>query len=49
MMERKHKDLLIQQFSLANKQLIVLDIEDNYRFGDEELIMILKTALHDYL
>jgi len=48
-MERKHKDLLIQQFSLANKQLIVLDIEDNYRFGDEELIMILKTALHDYL
>ena len=50
-MERKHKELLNQQFPLAivNKQLIVLNIEDNYRFGDEELIAILKDALSTYV
>jgi predicted protein tyrosine phosphatase len=48
-MENKHKVLLKQRFALANKQLIVLDIEDNYRFGDAELIEIIKNALSDYL
>jgi len=50
-MERKHKQLLNQKFPLtmANKQLIVLDIEDNYRFGDAELIEILKSAPNAYL
>jgi predicted protein tyrosine phosphatase len=49
LMEPKHKELLKQRFALTKKQLIVLDIEDNYRFGDAKLIMILKTALDDYL
>jgi len=50
-MERKHQQLLKKQFpfAIANKPLIVLDIEDNYQFGDEELIGILKTSLSDYL
>jgi predicted protein tyrosine phosphatase len=50
-MERKHRRILEQNFadSLANKPVIVLDIEDNYQFNDPELIDILKTALHDYL
>jgi predicted protein tyrosine phosphatase len=50
-MERKHKELLKQRFSFAieNKQLIVLEIEDNYHFADAELIDILKKALNDYL
>jgi predicted protein tyrosine phosphatase len=50
-MERKHKDLLKQRFPLAfaDKEIIVLDIEDNYRFGDEELVGILKEALKGYL
>ncbi len=50
-MERKHRDLLKQRFSeeLYGKKLIVMDIEDNYQFGDEELIAIMKNALSDYL
>jgi predicted protein tyrosine phosphatase len=48
-MERKHKDLLKRRFVFPGKQLIVLDIEDNYGFGDATLIEILKTALRGYL
>jgi predicted protein tyrosine phosphatase len=50
-MERKHKEILKQNFhsSIANKQVIVLDIADDYNFGDEELVVILKNALADYL
>lgn len=48
-MERKHKDLLRQRFDITGKQLIVLDIEDNYHFNDLELIEILKEALREYL
>jgi predicted protein tyrosine phosphatase len=48
-METKHKDLLTQQFVITRKQLIVLDIEDNYKFGDTELIVILKGSLSSYL
>ena len=50
-MERRHKQLLQQRFSLslAGKQLIVLDIEDNYPFGDAELVAILKEKLAVYL
>jgi predicted protein tyrosine phosphatase len=50
-MEQKHKVLLNQRFSsaISDKQPIVLNIEDNYLFGDAELIEILKEALIDYL
>ena len=48
-MERKHRDLINQRFSLENKPLIILDIEDNYQFGDAGLIEILKLSLVDYL
>jgi predicted protein tyrosine phosphatase len=50
-MESKHKELLKQRFtfSIVQKQLIVLDIEDNYRFADTELIEILKNTLVEYL
>jgi predicted protein tyrosine phosphatase len=50
-MERRHKQLLMERFplSLIDKQLIVLAIEDNYRFGDEELVETLKEKLVDYL
>jgi len=48
-MERKHKELLKQRFVFPGKELIVMDIEDNYRFGDIALIEILKTALSGYL
>jgi len=48
-MERKHKDLLKQRFAFADKELIVLDIPDDYQFGDPELVKILKAALEEYL
>lgn len=47
-METKHKDLIKQQFVVTGKQLIVLDIEDNYKFGDPELVELLKIPLNDY-
>ena len=50
-MENKHKELLKDRFgvAVAKKPVIVLNIEDDYRFGDEELIAILKSELTDYL
>jgi predicted protein tyrosine phosphatase len=48
-MERKHKQLLHQRFQLSGKQLVILDIEDNYQLNDPELIEILRNVLSDYL
>lgn len=50
-MEKRHKQLLQQKFeqSLEGKQVIVLDIEDNYQYMDEELIDILRTSVNPYL
>jgi predicted protein tyrosine phosphatase len=50
-MERKHKELLKQRFpsGITEKQIIVLEIEDNYRFNDPELVEILRDCLSDYL
>jgi predicted protein tyrosine phosphatase len=50
-MERRHKQLLNERFpsALKEKELIVLEIADNYRFGDPELTEILKEKLADYL
>lgn len=50
-MQKRHEQLLEQKFSqsLDGKQVIVLDIEDNYQYMDEELIDILKTSVNPYL
>ena len=50
-MEKKHKQLLMSHFPhlCAGKQMIVLDIEDEYGFMDEDLIEILKTSVSPYL
>jgi len=50
-MEKKHKQMLVQQFQSAttDKQVIILDIKDRYRFGDAELIELLKEVLNEYL
>ena len=47
-MERKHLDIIRQRFLLADQTLVVLDIEDNYAFGDPELIEILSVSLTEY-
>ncbi len=50
-MEKKHTRRLRDKFNslLSNKQVICLDIPDEYKFMDEELIDILKSRVSDYL
>jgi protein-tyrosine phosphatase len=50
-MEKRHKQLLQQKFNqlLEVKPVIVLNIEDNYQYMDEELIDILRTSVNPYL
>ncbi|MBB6110462.1 protein tyrosine phosphatase [Mucilaginibacter lappiensis] len=48
-MERKHQQLLKQRFDIGDRQLVILDIEDNYQFNDPELVAILEEALKGYL
>jgi len=50
-MERRHKQLLNERFPLAlvNKEIVVLEIEDDYQFGDAELLELLKDSLKGYL
>ena len=51
LMERKHLEIIKKQFDLngEEKKVNVLDIPDEYVFGDEELIRILKNDLADLL
>jgi predicted protein tyrosine phosphatase len=48
-MESKHRDIIRQRFDFTNQTIIVLDIADDYQFGDAELIEILSLSLADYL
>jgi predicted protein tyrosine phosphatase len=50
-MEKKHTRRLKEKFSnkLIGKQIICLDIPDDYRFMDEELIEILQSRVSEYL
>jgi protein-tyrosine phosphatase len=50
-MEKRHKQRLEEKFDrlLQGKKIIVLDIEDNYQYMDDELIETLKTSLSPYL
>lgn len=50
-MEQKHKNRLLAQFprALRHKEIIVLDIPDDYRYMDEDLIGILKESVEHYL
>ena len=50
-MEKRHKQRLQQKFdrALLDKTVIILDIEDNYQYMDEELIITLKAAVEPYL
>ena len=50
-MERKHLRRLKDKFlyKITSKQVICLDIPDDYKFMDEELIDILKSRVSDYI
>ena len=50
-MEEKHRRSILEKFPLEteHKQIIVLDIKDDYRFMDAELIEKIKTKVSEYI
>ncbi len=50
-MEKKHKERLKENFpgEIRDKKVVVLDIEDNYKYMDEELVEIIKASVDPYL
>ena len=50
-MEKKHKQRLQQRFAdvITDKEIIILDIPDDYQFMDEELVELLKISVLPYL
>nr|WP_236025635.1 protein tyrosine phosphatase [Algoriphagus oliviformis] len=50
-MEKKHKQRLVQKFPLetSHKKIVVLEIPDDYRYMDEELIESITTSVSPYL
>lgn len=50
-MEKKHKQRLLEKFpdETNEKTIIILDIEDNYKYMDTELIEIITTSVEPYL
>lgn len=50
-MERKHQERIAAKFptEIANKKIIVLEIEDVYKYMDPKLIEELKIAVATYV
>lgn len=50
-MENKHRQIIQQKFkaNFHTEKIVVLDIEDDYQYMEEELIFSLKTAVEPYL
>jgi protein-tyrosine phosphatase len=50
-MEKKHKQRITETFGdiLSGKEIIVLDIPDEYRYMDDELIETLNSLIEPYL
>ncbi len=50
-MEKKHKQRLIAKFTrlVEYKNIVVLDIPDEYQFMDDELISILESSVEYHL
>lgn len=50
-MEKKHKQRLTEKFPFESnsKRIIILDIPDEYKFMDEELIQNIKVSVSPYL
>ena len=50
-MEKRHKEILRDRFDqlLDDKQVIVLDISDDYQYMDDELINLLKLSVRPYV
>jgi len=50
-MERKHKERIFQKYGeiVSNKHIEILDIEDNFKYMDTELIEILELSVNPIL
>ena len=50
-MEKRHKQRLLEKFpeQVMSKKMVVLDIEDNYRFMDPELVEIIKLSVEPFI
>jgi predicted protein tyrosine phosphatase len=50
-MEKRHRERLKEKYGtlLDEKEIIILDIQDNYRYMDSELIDKLKISVSPYL
>ena len=50
-MEKRHKQILQEKFDslLHDKRIVILHIEDNYQYMNQELIETLKISLAPYL
>jgi predicted protein tyrosine phosphatase len=50
-MEEKHKQSMLDKFPLEtdHKQIVVLEIRDEYKFMDAELVEKIKTKVSGYL
>lgn len=50
-MEKRHKERITERFGsrLDHKKIIILDIPDDYKYMDTELIETLKTSVLPYL
>jgi len=50
-MEKKHKERLTQKFGtlIDEKEKVTLDIKDDYKYMDTELIDILEISVSPYL
>ena len=47
-MEQRHKEILQSRFN-TGKQIIVLDIPDEYEYMDEELVQMITSSVAPYL
>ena len=50
-MEKRHREILREKFndSISEKEIIVLDIADDYEYMDEDLVEMLKASVGPYL
>ena len=50
-MEKKHKQRMLEKFrsETESKQIVILDIADEYKFMDSELIAEIETKVNQYI
>jgi len=50
-MEKKHQEILEQKFpsQINNKQVICLEIPDEYQYMDDDLVTLLKESVSSFL